>query len=298
ARAGEQGRLDGAEVDQVARVGEQRPHRSPCVGGAERRHLLVPHLPPLPLAAVLDEDLRRRAAELGRPLHRRRQPPRHRDVGAEGGERWQLPGHAGILASGFGRLRPMLSRLLRGLGCLAYALLVVVVFGLAAYTSFSLFVRSGVTTVPSVVGLSRGDAANVLADQGLTLQSGELAGRYDDKVPAGRIARQTPDPRTLMKRGRPVRVVISRGPRRVTVPDLRGKTLPAAQAAISGTGLALGHILGTLAPNHEAPGSVIEQDPDPNAAVPPATGVDLLLAMAAPGARYVMPDLVYRNYDQ
>jgi beta-lactam-binding protein with PASTA domain len=43
---------------------------------------------------------------------------------------------------------------------------------------------------------------------------------------------------------------------------------------------------------------VIEQDPDPNASVPPATGVDLLLAMAVPGERYVMPDLVYRNYDQ
>ena len=192
----------------------------------------------------------------------------------------------------------MLSRLLRGLGYLAYVLFVVVIFGLAAYTSFSLFVRSGVTTVPTVVGLSRADAANALGDQGLTLRGVEGAGRYDDKVPAGRVARQNPDPRTLVKRGRPVTVVLSLGPRRVTVPDLRGKTLPAAQAAISGTGLALGHILGALAPNHEAPGSVIEQDPDPNAAVPPATGVDLLLAMAAPGERYVMPDLVYRNYDQ
>ena len=44
------------------------------------------------------------------------------------------------------------------------------VFGLAAYTSFSLFVRSGVTTVPSVVGMTRADAANLLADQGLVLQ--------------------------------------------------------------------------------------------------------------------------------
>jgi beta-lactam-binding protein with PASTA domain len=32
--------------------------------------------------------------------------------------------------------------------------------------------------------------------------------------------------------------------------------------------------------------------------VPPASGVDLLLAMPVPGERYVMPDLVYRNYDQ
>jgi beta-lactam-binding protein with PASTA domain len=192
----------------------------------------------------------------------------------------------------------MLPRLFRGLVYLAYLLLVVVAFGLAAYTSFSLFVRSGVTTVPSVVGLARADAANVLADQGLTVRDAEGGGRYDDKVPPGRVARQIPDPRTLVKRGRPVTVVLSLGPRRVKVPDLRGKTLPSAQAAVSGTGLALGHVLGALAPNHEAPGSVLEQDPDPDSAVAPATGVDLLLAMAAPGERYVMPDLVYRNYDQ
>ncbi|HEY3571683.1 MAG TPA: PASTA domain-containing protein, partial [Thermoanaerobaculia bacterium] len=67
---------------------------------------------------------------------------------------------------------------------------------------------------------------------------------------------------------------------------------------LSGTGLALGRILGALALHHEAPSSVIEQDPDPKASVPPATGVDLLLAMAVPVERYVMPDLVYRNYDQ
>ena len=47
----------------------------------------------------------------------------------------------GILASG--TLRAMLARLLRGLGFLAYGLLILLIFGLAAYTSFSLFVRSG-----------------------------------------------------------------------------------------------------------------------------------------------------------
>jgi beta-lactam-binding protein with PASTA domain len=191
----------------------------------------------------------------------------------------------------------MPSKLFRGLGCLAYALLVCVIFGLAAYTSFSVFVRSGATTVPSVEGLSQTDAANLLADQGLVLHSSE-SGRYDDKVPAGLVARQSPDAKSFVKRGSMVNVVLSLGPRRVAVPDLRGKTLPGAQAGISGTGLALGRILGALALHSEAPGTVIEQDPDPNAAVPPATGVDLLLAMAVPSERYVMPDLVYRNYDQ
>jgi eukaryotic-like serine/threonine-protein kinase len=191
----------------------------------------------------------------------------------------------------------MMSRLFRGLGFLAYAALIVLVFGLASYTSFSLFVRSGVTTVPSVVGMTRADAAAVLADQGLTVRSAEGGGRYDDKVPAGRIARQNPDPRTLVKRGRPVTVVLSKGPQRVEVPEIQGKTLPAAQAALSGEGLGLGRILGAFAFNREAPGSVLEQDPDPGASVAPATGVDLLLAMATPGERYVMPDLVYRDYE-
>jgi serine/threonine-protein kinase len=192
----------------------------------------------------------------------------------------------------------MLSRLLRGLGVLAYAVLIVLVFGLTAYTSFSLFVRSGVTTVPSVVGMTRADAAAVLGDQGLTLRSSQGGGRYDDKIPAGKIARQNPDPRTLVKRGRPVTIVLSKGPRRVEVPDLLGKPLPAAQGAISGAGLGLGRLLGAFATNREAPGSVLQQDPDPGDSVPPASGVDLLLAMPVPGERYVMPDLVYRNYDQ
>ncbi len=192
----------------------------------------------------------------------------------------------------------MLSRLFRGLGFLAYIAVIVLVFGLAAYTSFSLFVRSGVTTVPSVVGMTRADAAAVLADQGLTARSAEGDERYDDKIPSGRIARQNPDPRTLVKRGRPVTVVLSKGPQRAEVPELQGKTLPAAQAALSGNGLGLGRILGAFASNREAPGSVLQQDPDPGAAVAPKTGVDLLLAMATPGERYVMPDLVYRGYEQ
>jgi serine/threonine-protein kinase len=192
----------------------------------------------------------------------------------------------------------MLSRLLRGLGLLAYALLILFVFTLAAYTSFSLFVRSGATTVPSVVGQSRAEAANVLADQGLVLKGAEGDGRYDDKVPIGQVARQTPDPRTLVKRGSPVVVVLSKGPRWVEVPNLEGQGLQAAQAALSGNNLAMGRILGALSPGQEAPGSVLQQDPDAGAAVAPASGVDLLVAMAIPRERFVMPDLVYRNYDQ
>jgi eukaryotic-like serine/threonine-protein kinase len=190
----------------------------------------------------------------------------------------------------------MLARLLRGLGLIAYAVLILFMFGLAAYLSFSFFVRSGVTTVPTLKGLTREEATNQLADHGLALRKVGEQGRYDDKVPAGHVVQQSPDARTLVKRGSGVVLVLSLGPQRVDVPTLAGRSLPAAQAALSGSGLALGKILGAFAPA-KSPGAVLEQDPDPGASVAPSTPVDLLLAMAAPGERYVMPDLIYRDYE-
>lgn len=190
----------------------------------------------------------------------------------------------------------MLARLLRGLGLVAYTLFVLFVFGLAAYLAFSFFVRSGVTTVPGLKGLTREEATNQLTDHGLALRKVGDQGRYDDKVPAGRVVQQSPDARTLVKRGSGVVLILSLGPQRVEVPTLAGRTLPAAQAALSGSGLALGKILGAFA-SGKSPGAVLEQDPDPGANVAPSTPVDLLLAMTAPGERYVMPDLIYRDYD-
>lgn len=188
----------------------------------------------------------------------------------------------------------MLAKVLRGLGLLAYVLLVAAVFAFSAYISFSLFVRSGVTAVPGVKGLNPAAAASALAEKGLRLRRTD-DGRYDDEVPLGRVVRQSPDPRTLVKRGSAVEIVLSLGPQRIEVPDLTGKALPAAQFTLAAIGLGVGRTLSAFAAN---PGQVVEQDPDPSLTVAPATAVDLLVAMPAPGDRYVMPDLVYRHYEE
>ena len=61
----------------------------------------------------------------------------------------------------FGTLPAMMGKLAKGLVYLAYGMVVVLVFGLSAYTSFSLFVRSGVTTVPEVGARPRFEANSV-----------------------------------------------------------------------------------------------------------------------------------------
>lgn len=191
----------------------------------------------------------------------------------------------------------MLAKLARGLGYLAYLFLVLVVFIVAAYSSFSLFVRSGVTTVPDVEGMTRAEASSLLADQGLDLRRVSEEGRYDDKVPAGQIVQQKPDPRTLVKRGSAVEVILSLGPQRVEVPDLSGKSLPAAQVALSSSGLTLGRVLGVYTAAGQQPLTVLAQDPDPGSSVPPASQADLLLVKEVQEERWIMPDLVYRNYE-
>jgi beta-lactam-binding protein with PASTA domain len=202
----------------------------------------------------------------------------------------------GDSAAAFGRLAAVLTKLLRALGFLAYVLTVCAVFLLSAYLGFSFFVRSGATPVPDVVGVPGSEAANQLADQGLKARIPKEKERYDDKIPFGRVVRQRPEARTFAKRGGSVELILSLGPRRVTTPQMAGNAMTTAQVALTKTGLALGRILKAYDAT-ASPDTVIAQDPAAGASIAPASSVDLLLAMSAPTERYVMPDLVYRNYD-
>lgn len=190
---------------------------------------------------------------------------------------------------------PALRKAVQALGVLAYAGVVVLLLVLAGYASFSLFVRSGATPVPAVEGLSAEEARSRTADSGLRLEVAE-AGRFDDEVPAGRVLEQSPGPRSLVKRGATVTAVLSLGPQRLTAPELTGRSFQAAQVALAASGLTLGRTLQVYS-RDAASGTVVAQDPAAGSPVPPDGAVDLLLAQGGSSRRYVMPDLVYRDYE-
>lgn len=191
----------------------------------------------------------------------------------------------------------MRRRLLRALGLIAYAGVLFVLFVLSAYTAFNLFVRSGVTRTPDLTGLGEEEARNLLAAQGLEWVTEEGSGRYSESVAAGAVVLQRPRAGSLVKRGSRVEAVLSLGPERVTVPDLKGQALPAAQVALAASGLVLGRTVAVYS-SQSGPGSVVEQQPQARTAVAPETPVDLLVALAAAPETYVMPDLVYRDYEE
>jgi serine/threonine-protein kinase len=194
-------------------------------------------------------------------------------------------------------MSPLVAKLLRALGLVAYAGVVVAVFLGTAYVAFSLFVRSGTTAAPDLAGLSQQAASGTLSDAGLDIRVNEGAGRFDPEIPAGHVVAQHPPPRTLVKRGSGVQVTLSLGPQRVTVPDLVGHSMQSAQVALAAAGLAPGRTMSVFSRDAE-PGTVVQQRPGPGSAVAPSAAVDLMLVLPGSTPTYVMPDLVYRDYDR
>lgn len=194
-------------------------------------------------------------------------------------------------------MSPLASRALRVLGYLAYAALALLLFAAVAYLSFSAFVRSGTTPAPDLVGMPRQEASGLLADSGLRLEVREGAGRYHPEAPADTVLEQQPAARTLVKRGSGIEVTLSLGPQQVSVPDLAGQSLQSAQIRLAAAGLTLGRTLGVYRTGAD-PGAVVDQAPAPGITVGPGVPVDAVLALAGSGPLYVMPDLIYRDYER
>lgn len=170
------------------------------------------------------------------------------------------------------------------------------IFTITAYVSFSQFVRRGVTPVPDVSGLTRSQAEAALADSGLEMSVDEAGERYDDEVEVGRILQQKPGARSLVKRGSPVRVSLSLGPEVAEVPDLSDMALAGAQVALSEAGLTLGRVASVFRLAGE-PGTVVEQSPLAGDIVGYAATVDVYVGEESHAEIFMMPDLIYRDYE-
>ena len=127
-------------------------------------------------------------------------------------------------------------------------------------TTIILTVSKGVerVAVPNVVGKTEAEANQMLTAAGFTV----TAQRADnDTVPAGKVISQTPAEGKANK-GSPVTIVVSNGPPKVAVPNLRCMTRRQAQDALAAKGLKV---------DFQGPSSakfVVDQDPAPGAYAP------------------------------
>ncbi len=145
--------------------------------------------------------------------------------------------------------------------------------------------------VPNVVGLSVEEASAQLAAAGMRADLDDDLMEQAD-IPADHVARQDPGPGTPVKRVRNVRLMLSTGPRALTLQSMVGETRSRAEIALQQQGFEVDYV--ALAPSQEVPrGTVIGQEPDPDE-LPSGEVVPLrLLASLGPPTRYyVMANLV------
>jgi beta-lactam-binding protein with PASTA domain len=121
--------------------------------------------------------------------------------------------------------------------------------------------------LPDVKGLSFDDAKAKLEQAGFEVARGP--DDYSDDVQKDQVIRTSPGPAPAVDVGTRVTVVVSKGPKTIVVPNVRGRSVAEAAALLQQIGLAVG---GTFGPN-PVNGRVVATDPPAGAKVPRGTSV-------------------------
>jgi len=174
---------------------------------------------------------------------------------------------------------------------LLYAVACGVVFVAATSLTIRFLLQDESSVIcPDVVGLDVEEAKVAAAQRGLSL----IVTKYDKRkdVPYNRILVQTPDPALLVRAGRTISVVVSDGPRTVSIPSYLGLSLEEAQGALRDRGVALKKII--YVPSDDT-GKVVAQFPPVGENILDEEGMTFFV-----GARekrfFVMPDLKAEEY--
>jgi serine/threonine-protein kinase len=155
-------------------------------------------------------------------------------------------------------------------------------------TRVSIIISGGPGSAPliDVAGLSASQAAVKLRRAGFrTTPKTESSAT----VPAGTVIGTEPSAETEVQEGRLVTLRVSSGPAPVSVPDMTGELLAAAEATLSNAGLALGTVTPRVS-STEPPETVLSQSPAKGTSVHTGGKVDLTVAQAP--KEVAVPDVV------
>jgi eukaryotic-like serine/threonine-protein kinase len=169
-------------------------------------------------------------------------------------------------------------------------LMLAVLAMLSAVTTMHFAIHGAEVSVPSFKGLTVAEATGKAASLGLNSSVDNHF--YSVDIPAGRVLSQAPKPGTVVRREWHVRLMESLGPRRVAIPALTGSDERLASIQIRRVGLELG-ARAEMPYAYAPPGTVIAQNPAPDAAGVERPSISLLVAVppVETTGGVIMPDL-------
>jgi serine/threonine-protein kinase len=129
--------------------------------------------------------------------------------------------------------------------------------------------------VPSTVGGNFDDAVSVFTPLGLTAVV--MENRYDEEIAKGKIIQSIPEGGGKVDAGGSVKLIISKGPERYTIPVVKGLSPDAAQTVIKKSPLTIGTVTEVF--NSDIPkGFVISATPESGTFVKRDAKVDLIVS--------------------
>ncbi|MEV5973569.1 Stk1 family PASTA domain-containing Ser/Thr kinase [Streptomyces sp. NPDC051921] len=142
------------------------------------------------------------------------------------------------------------------------------------------YINSGqFTRVPAVLGQTEAEATKRLADAGLDV--GTTGRAFSDVYERGTVMDVDPAPGDRIRDNGTVTLTLSRGPRIVKVPNLKGTPLPEARKRLADEGLAPGVVTYAFSES-VAQGAVISSDPEPGTERSPDSAVALVVSKGVP----------------
>ena len=169
--------------------------------------------------------------------------------------------------------------------------LVVALIGLLAGLTYGMrgMIFGQEVEVPDIRELSAREAYNRLAEVGLKME--KIGEEYNSEIEADHVVTQDPEPGKTVKEGRQVRVILSKGPEMVKVPDLVNTTLDDARLELQNVGLRLGEPE-NIYDNRIPEGNIVSQEPRANRQVPAGSKVDVMVSLGPKPEQTQVPDLV------
>jgi len=169
-------------------------------------------------------------------------------------------------------------------------LVLVTVGVMSALTAMRVTIHGRETTIPNFVKLNPAQARRLAEANGLNVSmEGQF---YSADVPEGRIVSQQPRAGTRVRRGWPVRLALSLGVQRVTIPDVLGQSPRAAELNVRQRGLEIDTIAESHLPDAPSEEEVVAQSPPPAAIGVQSPQISLLVSEPPESPAYVMPSFV------
>jgi len=143
--------------------------------------------------------------------------------------------------------------------------------------------------VPDLSGENVVYVLELLTDLGLNTKV--KGSEYSADVPENNVIFQEPEPGAEIKKGRDVRIIISKGAKSILIPNLKGLSVRQARIILEENSLRRGEISSTYS-NTIRKDEVIAQVPSQGTMITRGECVNLLVSMGVRPRAYKMPDLI------